>query len=58
MNDNPSQPELTEQESWYEHNQGGALDAFDKIVHHVVECPLIRQLFDRKAGYHKDVIQT
>jgi len=56
MTDQPLQPELTEQESWYEHIQGGAIDAFDKIGYDVVECRLIRQLFDRKAGYHKNII--
>jgi RecA-family ATPase len=50
------QPELTEQESLYEDIQGGAIDAFDAIGWDVVEKRVIRQLFDRKAGYTKDCI--
>jgi hypothetical protein len=50
------QPELTQEESYYEAIQGGAIDAFDKIGYDVVEKRVIRQLLDRKAGYTKDSI--
>lgn len=49
-------PELTEQESRYENIQGGAMDAFDAVGWDVVEKRVIRQLFDRNAGYTKDCI--
>jgi hypothetical protein len=48
------QPEVTETESRFEHIQGGAIDAFDREGWDVVHCRVMRQLLDRKAGYHKN----
>jgi hypothetical protein len=51
---NNQQHELTEQESWFEGIQGGAIDAFDGDGWGVVHCRVMRQLLDRQAGYHKN----